>query len=172
MVSRRALYIGRFQPFHLGHLKALKWILEREEEVVLAVGSAQYSHTLNNPLTAGERIEMIWETLKEEGLLERVIIVAVPDTNSRHSLWVPLLRAWLPRFQRAYTNDPLSRLLLEEAGYEVKPIPFFSRDLYEGTKIRRLIAEGGSWEELVPRPVARLLVELGGVERIRRLLTR
>ncbi|RLF01945.1 MAG: nicotinamide-nucleotide adenylyltransferase, partial [Thermoprotei archaeon] len=56
----RGLFVGRFQPFHLGHLKALRWILEREDEVIICIGSAQYSHSLRNPFTVGERVEMIW----------------------------------------------------------------------------------------------------------------
>ncbi|RLE99121.1 MAG: nicotinamide-nucleotide adenylyltransferase [Thermoprotei archaeon] len=167
--AARALFIGRFQPFHYGHLSALKWILEREREVVIAVGSAQYSHSFKNPFTLGERLEMIAAALKEEGLWSRVIPVGVPDTDGRHSLWVQLVISYSPRFTRVYSNEPLTRMLFEEAGYEVKGIPFFKRELYEGTRIRRLIAQGGDWEGLVPPAVARLIKEVGGVERLRRL---
>ncbi|RLE86078.1 MAG: nicotinamide-nucleotide adenylyltransferase [Thermoprotei archaeon] len=167
--AARALFVGRFQPFHYGHLSALKWILEREREVVVAVGSAQYSHSFKNPFTLGERLEMIAAALKEEGLWSRVIPVGVPDTDGRHSLWVQLVISYSPRFTRVYTNEPLTRMLFEEAGYEVRGIPFFKRELYEGTRIRRLIAQGGNWERLVPPAVARLIKEVGGVERLRRL---
>ena len=167
--AARALFIGRFQPFHYGHLSALKWILEREREVVIAVGSAQYSHSFKNPFTLGERLEMIAAALKEEGLWSRVIPVGVPDTDGRHSLWVQLVISYSPRFTRVYSNEPLTRMLFEEAGYEAKGIPFFKRELYEGTRIRRLIAQGGDWEGLVPPAVARLIKEVGGVERLRRL---
>jgi len=166
----RGLYIGRFQPFHLGHLYALKWILEREDEVIVAIGSAQYSHSPSNPFTLGERVEMIWRVLKEEGLTGRCILIGVPDTNGVHSLWPALIRSFLPPFDRAYTNDPLSKLLLEEAGFKVEGIPFFRRDLYEATRIRELMAEGGPWEELVHPRVAEYIKEIGGVERVKGLL--
>ena len=55
----RALFVGRFQPFHYGHLHAIEKILEECDELVLVVGSAQMSHEHDNPFTAGERIEMI-----------------------------------------------------------------------------------------------------------------
>ena len=41
----RGLFIGRFQPFHYGHLAALKWILSREDEVIFAL-EAPINHTL------------------------------------------------------------------------------------------------------------------------------
>ncbi|MCJ7698989.1 adenylyltransferase/cytidyltransferase family protein, partial [Candidatus Bathyarchaeota archaeon] len=43
----RGLYVGRFQPFHLGHLCAVKKILGEVDEVIVAIGSAQYSHNVN-----------------------------------------------------------------------------------------------------------------------------
>src|SRR3970040_1541422 len=52
----RALWIGRFQPFHLGHLSMAKRILAEVDELVIGIGSAQYSHTPENPFTAGERL--------------------------------------------------------------------------------------------------------------------
>ncbi|WP_233417992.1 adenylyltransferase/cytidyltransferase family protein [Desulfurococcus amylolyticus] len=45
---RRALFIGRFQPFHNGHLHALRYILERFDEAVIAVAAAQYNYTADN----------------------------------------------------------------------------------------------------------------------------
>jgi len=165
----RGLFIGRFQPFHKGHLEALKWILGREDEVIVAVGSAQFSHSLKNPFTAGERIEMIWLVVKELNLEGRVIITCVPDTNSMHNLWVPLLKAWLPRFDRAYTNDPLSRRLLVEGGVEVHSIPFFNMETYSATHVRELMTKGEKWEHLVPSVVAEYIKKIGGDKRLREI---
>ena len=61
--SQRALFVGRFQPFHLGHQEAILHILREHEEVIIVIGSAQNSHDINNPFTAGERITMIREAL-------------------------------------------------------------------------------------------------------------
>ena len=59
----RGLYVGRFQPFHLGHLRAIKAVLKEVDEIVIVIGSAQYSHNSNNPFTAGERLVMIRRAL-------------------------------------------------------------------------------------------------------------
>jgi nicotinamide-nucleotide adenylyltransferase len=60
---KRGLYVGRFQPFHLGHLEAIENVLKEAEELVIVIGSAQYSHNINNPFTAGERLVMIRRAL-------------------------------------------------------------------------------------------------------------
>ncbi|MEM0023032.1 MAG: adenylyltransferase/cytidyltransferase family protein, partial [Archaeoglobaceae archaeon] len=48
----RALFIGRFQPYHLGHHEVVKKILEEVDELIIGIGSAQESHSLENPFTA------------------------------------------------------------------------------------------------------------------------
>ena len=63
---KRGVFVGRFQPFHLGHLKAVKDILGEVDELVIVVGSSQYSHEIDNPFTTGERITMIKRALEEE----------------------------------------------------------------------------------------------------------
>ena len=163
-----AAYIGRFQPFHKGHYSALKWILEREGSVVICIGSAQHSHRPENPFTFAERYEMIWLQLRADGLLDRVAIVGVPDSDM-HSTWVALVLHYCPPFKTAYSNDPLTVRLFREAGIPVHPIPFFSRDRYEATRIRQLMAAGGGWEELVPPMVASYIRERRLDVRVRQL---
>jgi nicotinamide-nucleotide adenylyltransferase len=55
----RGVFPGRFQPFHLGHLEIVKWALEKVDELIIVIGTAQESHTIVNPFTAGERMIMI-----------------------------------------------------------------------------------------------------------------
>ena len=51
--------IGRFQPFHLGHLEAIKFALSKVEHLHLAIGSSNKSHEKRNPFTDDERKKMI-----------------------------------------------------------------------------------------------------------------
>ena len=61
----RALFIGRFQPFHKGHLKIIQQASETYDQILVGIGSSQYSHTVDNPFTAEERTEMIeWSSRK------------------------------------------------------------------------------------------------------------
>ena len=164
---RRGLFVGRFQPPHLGHVHAIKTVLAECDELVIVVGSAQYSHTLENPFTAGERVEMIRQALAEENIeLARVYIIPVPDVGE-HSVWVARVKSFCPSFHVVYTNNPLVRRLFEEGGYEVKSVNLYQRDLEMGTRIRELMLKGGDWESLVPRSVAEYIKRIGGVERLR-----
>jgi nicotinamide-nucleotide adenylyltransferase len=166
---RRGLYIGRFQPFHLGHLGAIKDILREVDELVIVIGSAQYSHRLNNPFTAGERMVMIRRALEEAGLAyTRFWVVPVPDVHL-HMLWVSAVEGYTPHFDVVYSNEPLTRRLFIEAGYEVKAIRFRERKLYSSTEIRKRMLEDKSWEELVPKSVAAFIKEVDGVNRLQDL---
>ena len=53
----RGLMMGRFQPFHLGHLDLVRQILKQCDEIVIAVTSSQFNYLEKDPFTAGERIE-------------------------------------------------------------------------------------------------------------------
>ncbi|MCW4020804.1 MAG: adenylyltransferase/cytidyltransferase family protein, partial [Candidatus Bathyarchaeota archaeon] len=76
----RALYPGRFQPFHLGHLEAIQHMLGSSSEIIMVIGSALQSHTLKNPFTAGERTFMIRLALDEADVdPARYYIVPVTD---------------------------------------------------------------------------------------------
>jgi nicotinamide-nucleotide adenylyltransferase len=165
----RGLYVGRFQPFHLGHLEAIKKILEEVEELVVVIGSAQYSHTRSNPFTAGERLVMIRLAAEEARVdYSRVWVVPVPDVHL-HMMWVSAVEGYTPKFQIVYSNDPLTRRLFTESGYKVKGIPFFERQFYSSTSVREKILFDESWRSLVPKSVADFIIEIDGVTRLRDL---
>jgi nicotinamide-nucleotide adenylyltransferase len=168
-MPKRGLYVGRFQPFHLGHLSAVKAVLEEVDELVIVVGSAQYSHTVRDPFTAGERLLMVRVALEEAGLdCGRVWIVPVPDVHL-HMLWVSALEGYTPKFDVVYSNEPLTRRLFIEAGYEVKGIRFFERKTYSSTQIRAEMVNGENWKKLVPKSVAAFITKIDGVNRLRDL---
>jgi len=54
-----SVYIGRFQPFHLGHLALLQRALALAPRCVVVLGSAHQARTPKNPWTWQERAEMI-----------------------------------------------------------------------------------------------------------------
>jgi nicotinamide-nucleotide adenylyltransferase len=166
----RGLYVGRFQPFHLGHLGAVKAVLKEVDELVIVIGSAQYSHNINNPFTAGERLVMIRHALQEANLsYSKLWIVPVPDVHL-HMLWVSAVEGYTPKFNVCYSNEPLTQRLFMEAGYQVKGIPFFNRKQYVSTLIReKMLQDDDEWKELVPRSVADFINEIDGVNRLRDL---
>ena len=165
MKAGRAFFIGRFQPFHNGHLAMVKRILVSNGEVIIGIGSAQYSHTGENPFAAGERYEMIKRTLDAEGIHD-YHIVPIPDTHV-HSVWVSHIRSLVPHFDIVYTNSDLVVRLFREHGLKVLSPPLVERAEWSGTEIRARMLKGGDWDSLVPRAVAGYIREIDGIERIR-----
>lgn len=158
------VYTGRFQPFHKGHQVVLEKIAEELDEVIVVVGSAQISHTPDNPFTAGERIAMISASLGD--LRRKCYLIPLQDVE-RNSLWVSHLCSMTPPFDRVFSNNPLVMQLFLEAGFEVSEVPMYQREKYSGTAIRQLMLEGGDWRSLVPTTVADVIDSLNGVKRLR-----
>jgi nicotinamide-nucleotide adenylyltransferase len=166
---KRGLFVARFQPFHLGHLVAIKDVMKEVDDLVIAIGSAQYSHDPDDPFTAGERLVMVRRALEEAGIdCGQVWIVPVPDVNL-HVMWVSALEGYTPKFDVVYSNEPLTRRLFMEAGYDVKPIRFYKRKVYSSTEIRKRMINGENWEKLVPKSIVEFIKEIDGVSRLRDL---
>ncbi|UCH32720.1 MAG: nicotinamide-nucleotide adenylyltransferase [Candidatus Bathyarchaeota archaeon] len=165
-MKSRGLYIGRFQPLHLGHLHAIKYVLSEMDEVIIVIGSAQYSHQLDNPFTAGERFTMVRKALKEARISpSRCLIIPIRDMHV-HMMWVAEVEGYTPRFDFVYSNEPLTRRLFLEAGFQVKSIPFKKRHLYLATKIRERMLKDSSWTKLVPKKVAEYIEKIDGIGRL------
>lgn len=165
---RRAMLVGRFQPFHNGHLEAIRRVAPEWDELVIGIGSAYESFTRENPFSAGERHEMITEALREAGV-RNAQVIPVPDMG-RNAVWVAHVASLAPRFATFYTNNPLPASLFRAAGYDVRALPFVERERYEGTAIRALMLAGDdAWQKRVPPAVARVVGEIGGVARMRAL---
>jgi nicotinamide-nucleotide adenylyltransferase len=167
---RVGLLIGRFQPFHNGHLSAVRYALEQVDYLYIAVGSAQRSYERDNPFTAGERISMIKLALDANGVPpSKWMTIPIQDAES-HSVWVSSVKSMVPAFDMVFTNDSLTFTLFKAEGIEVKAVPYLDRKQYSATNVRNRILERKDWESLVPREVAAVVKKLGGVERVRSLL--
>ncbi len=162
----RGFYIGRFQPYHEGHHAMVDRIREEVDELVVGIGSADQSHTVPDPFTAGERIMMITKALNEFEMT--TYAVPIEDLN-RNSVWVSHVQSMSPRFEVAYSNNPLVVRLFREAGIEVRQSPMFHREEFEGTEVRNRMAADGDWQSLVPGTVVEVIDEIEGVERIQQI---
>jgi len=161
----RGLFIGRFQPFHLGHLSIIRSSLDQVDELIIGIGSAELSHTLRDPFTAGERMEMVLLAAEEMGFRERIVVIPVRDIN-RYSVWAVHVASLCPEFEVVFSNNPLTRILFGEAGYRVEATPFVDRSKLSGHMIRDAIIGGKTWEDRVPEVVAAYIKRIGGPERL------
>jgi len=166
----RGFFIGRFQPYHLGHHEVIKDILNQVDELIIGIGSAQESHTLENPFTAGERILMVSKALDEidKELRKRVYIIPLEDIY-RNALWVSHVCSMVPPFDVVFSNNPLVIRLFKEAGFEVRTTIMYNREFLQGKEIRKMMINGGEWEKYVPKAVADVIKEINGVERLKEI---
>ena len=165
---KRALYFGRFQPFHNGHLEIIKQIMNEVDELIIMIAAAQYSHSIKNPFTASERYQMIYHTLLQEygyHRLGKIHLIPAFDIND-NALWVTHLERLLPPFHVVYSNNPFTTRLFQEKGYTVKQTPMIKRAMYSGEKIRQRLLQNQSITDLVPQPVAELVTQFHGKERV------
>jgi nicotinamide-nucleotide adenylyltransferase len=160
----RGLFIGRFQPFHMGHMKVVEEIIGSVDKLVLGIGSAQTSHTVDDPFTAGERHMMISESLNEKKI-QNYYIIPLIDIN-RYSVWVSHVCSLVPKFDVVFTKNDLTAALFYEAGFEVRQPKLYDREKYSGKEVRRRMIEGEDWRSLVPNGTAMIIDDILGVERI------
>lgn len=161
------LYIGRFQPFHNGHLALIKQMLKEVKKLHIVVGSSQHKNMKDNPFSADERHEMIRTALNAEGI-RNCDIIPVPDIT-RHDQYVEHVKSFVPRFDIVYVaeNKHLEELFTK-AGCKIKT--HHRIDSIMGTEIRTRMAKNEPWEQLVPQTVAEYLKKISGSERVRKLL--
>jgi nicotinamide-nucleotide adenylyltransferase len=160
----RGLIIGRFQPLHKGHLAAIREALAACDDLIVVIGSAEESHTAENPFTAGERYQMLISSF-DGGERSKMHIIPVRDVN-RYAAWVSHVESYVPPFDVIFSNNDLTRSLFKEAGYDARRTKAYNAKSYSGTEIRRRIAVGEKWKDLVPAPVAIIVEALGGRQRL------
>ncbi len=159
----KGLFVGRFQPFHKGHLSLIEKALEEVDELIIGIGSSQFAYTKYNPFTDKERDEMI-----KDAVNGNCKIINIPDIND-YPRWVEHVEKIIPEFDVVYTgrDSDITKRLFREKGYEVRHI----EDGFNisATKIRDMMANGGDWEKWVPESTADVIEKKHGIERMRYL---
>lgn len=81
------VFLGRFQPFHNGHLQTLRQAFDKAHKVLVICGSANKPRDIRNPWTYKEREMMILASLTEEEL-GKVDVLPMEDREYNDQLWV------------------------------------------------------------------------------------
>ena len=162
----RGLMMGRFQPFHLGHLDLVRQILKECDEVVIAITSSQFNYLEKDPFTAGERIEMIHSSIREADLdLGKCFILAI-ENQFNIATWSSYLKSTLPQFDTVYSGNDYVKMLLADSNIKVVKPVFLDRVQYNATKIRSMIISDEEWENFVPPAVSEFIKKINGKHRI------
>ena len=159
------LLIGRFQPFHLGHLDAIHFALSKVDKLWLGLGSSNKPIQKNNPFSAEERMKMILDSV-DESIKMKISIYFIPDLEN-HIKWIEMIDTIVPKFDIVFTNDELTKHLYSKRNIKVLSIPFTNREILSGTNIRDRIISDQNWEDLVPKGTRNFLMEINVKDRLK-----
>jgi nicotinamide-nucleotide adenylyltransferase len=161
------LLIGRFQPFHLGHLAAVRFALQSVDTLYIGIGSSNRFNEKRNPFTADERKEMILSSLDKE-MIDKVKIYYIPDVND-HDRWTRHIDEIVPKYDVVFSNDEFTHELFKKRNIEVISVPLAKRDVLSGTEIRAKIANDQNWDEFVPDGTRKVLLKINARDRLKNL---
>ena len=168
----RGMIHGRFQPFHLGHLEYLRGAAARSDELWVGITNPDPARVKeepsdplrhlaeSNPYSYAERLLMVKETARDEGIDVHVI----PFPVNEPELW----NAYVPRdavqFIRHFSEWGGTKIdRLRDAGYAVVILDEGAEKDISGADVRAAMREGGDWRALVPVGVARVIESLDRV---------
>lgn len=80
------VFIGRFEPFHIGHAAVARHALGHAKKLILLVGSADTPRSIRNPWTVAERTVMIRAALDD--VADRLIVLPLRDHLYNEAQWV------------------------------------------------------------------------------------
>ncbi|MBI5122432.1 pantetheine-phosphate adenylyltransferase [Candidatus Roizmanbacteria bacterium] len=149
MKYKITLIVGRFQPFHKGHLFLIKKALEKADKIIIGIGSANVSDE-NNPIDFETRKKIIKAVAYKEKFGNRLIKIAPLDDFFDDKKWLKNLEKQVGKFNLALGNNDWTNNILKKAGYKVMKVDYYKRSLYEGWRIRKLIKEGKKWHDRIP----------------------
>lgn len=161
------LLIGRFQPFHLGHLEALRYALSKVDNLWVGLGSSNKPPQKNNPFSAKQREKMIFDSI-DQSMKEKISIYPIPDVDN-HIKWIEKIDTIVPKFDVVFSNDELTKRLYSKRSVQVNSIPFVNRDQLSGTNIRSLISSDQPWTDLVPEGTKNYLIKNSAKEFLKNL---
>ncbi|MGI5828206.1 MAG: nicotinamide-nucleotide adenylyltransferase [Patescibacteria group bacterium] len=166
---KTGLFIGRFQPFHLGHLSALRQGLEQVEKIILVIGSANQNFSLQNPLTITERMSLVKKVIVKEKLSTTIPTVIPFNDHPDNLFWLDSLIKSIPPFDVVIGNNNLVTVLTKYRNYPQFHPKLTKREKLQGVVIRENILKSKSWENYVPQYTLPLLKKFKLSERLRAL---
>jgi len=162
------LFIGRFQPFHLGHLEAMQFGLSHIENLWVGIGSSDKSNEKRNPFSADERKEMILSSL-ESTMLKRIKIFYIPDIYD-HEKWTYHVDSIVPKYDIVFSNDDFTLTLYQKRGIKTMKVPLKEREKFSGTYIREMILTRKTWNEFVSEGTKNVLLKIDAERRLAKIL--
>jgi len=167
-----ALFIGRFQPLHHGHIYVLRNILKSYKKIKIGIGSSQLSNKINDLFTSTEREAFLKAIFKKRNISpKRYEVYHIPDIFNAKK-WVDHVVSIVGEFNAVFSNSDWIRALFQNKGFKVEKKIAIFKNKFNASNIRRLIIKNNrSWKPLVPKEVIELIEEFDGINRLKSLNT-
>ncbi len=81
------VFIGRFEPFHLGHKFVIEQAMQQTRQLIILIGSANAPRTLKNPFSFDERVLMIQGAF-DDNTCQRLHFLPIDDTLYNDHQWI------------------------------------------------------------------------------------
>lgn len=161
---KRGLFIGRFQPLHLGHFSVIKTMEQEVDEIIIGIGSAQKKFTAYNPFLLEERMAMIEAGIKDS-INKKYYLIGIDDIDN-YPKWVKHVESLVPKFDVVYAGNTITQKLFKDAGYDIRAL---EDNIIHATEIRNRIYKDENWKDLVPEGTAKVIEKVNGVKRIKKI---
>jgi bifunctional NMN adenylyltransferase/nudix hydrolase len=119
-----AVFIGRFQPVHSGHLHIIREGLQQADKLIVLIGSAWQPRNTRNPWTHHEREEMLRSCLSEADN-ERLLCLPLMDVPYNDELWVRNVQVTVNGLVTAHHNTPHRAANIALIGHEKDHTGFY-----------------------------------------------
>ncbi len=121
------VFIGRFQPFHIGHKFVVDEALKQAQHVVVPIGSANRSASLRDPWSFTQRAKMIEKVYPYEVSTGRLVLEPLNDTLYNDEAWeAQVQRLVATQVQKLELENPKIGLIghsKDKTSYYLKMFP-------------------------------------------------
>ncbi|MFC6634405.1 bifunctional nicotinamide-nucleotide adenylyltransferase/Nudix hydroxylase [Microbulbifer taiwanensis] len=119
-----AVFIGRFQPFHSGHLQVVRTGLEKADRLILLIGSSWQPRNPRNPWSHQEREQMVRACLSEEDN-RRLLCLPLMDVPYNDEAWVRNVQSTVSGMVTAHYTTPHRRARIALIGHRKDHTGFY-----------------------------------------------
>lgn len=170
----KALVLGRFQPLHLGHLSIVQGLDNLNlDEILLGIGTTNAGRTQKNPFTFDE-VKGMWETQLNK-IKTKVSIYQIPDINNppKYARHVGAITGADENstFVVSNNNYTIDCFTNYDSSYKIhRPDKIMEgQDLLCATKIRESMRRNLTWQQYVPKGVAKFLEKINAQQMIQNM---
>ncbi len=143
--------IARWRPVHRGHTPVLRALCTRADHVLIGIGSAN-RYNLRNPFTLGETVDMLRLALADHANYTLIPL----DDRDDIPRWKAIVIERFGPLDLFVTDNPYVTHLLADDYPIIRPVmlvPEEERIAIDGTMVRKAMAQGDGWVELVPKSI-------------------